>query len=508
MSSSSMKDKIINFIEKYDNIIVILVFFIPILAISIKNNITINDEIWNFQNAYKMYNGFQIYKDCNVIVTPIFFYIAQLFFKIIGGNILAFRIYNAVLFEIFFFMIYQIFKNLKIKKINSLIYTIILFFLYGRYIFTGANYNILSVIFCMIGICLIQKFKNKKYYNIFQGIIIYLIIFTKQNIGFLYLIGIIAVEFFENWNSKKQAIKNLAKQLIIVAFLGIFTITIMLYQGILFDFINYCFLGINEFAERNFVIEQGNEPTIIKIIITGIAIYIVTAFLIKKEIINFDTKEEKKNLIILLIMAIPINFKIYPILNSYHTIFGFLFTFIIMLYLLDKVMLNNVMKKADAEYICILIILIFGLVYNFYGIMSLNSNKSNFSKGHPYYGSAKDEKFEEKLEEVLTYIDERENEGKNVIFLSGDSCLYMIPKRKNNGKFDLPFVGNLGKDGKEGLINEIKEFDDNTLILIDKENPFWQIPQDVREYIILNWRKIDEINDYYVMENSLLNKYY
>ena len=34
-----------------------------------------NDELWNFQNIYKMINGYTIYNDSNVIITPIFFYL-------------------------------------------------------------------------------------------------------------------------------------------------------------------------------------------------------------------------------------------------------------------------------------------------------------------------------------------------------------------------------------------------------------------------------------------------
>ena len=34
------------------------------------------DEVWNFNNVYKMYNGYTLYNDTNLIITPFFFYIA------------------------------------------------------------------------------------------------------------------------------------------------------------------------------------------------------------------------------------------------------------------------------------------------------------------------------------------------------------------------------------------------------------------------------------------------
>ena len=74
------------FIKKFD---IIFVFSIYILLILIScffyPNISC-DEIWNFQNIYKMYNGFIIYKDCNIIITPIFFVIGNLLFKIFNAN--------------------------------------------------------------------------------------------------------------------------------------------------------------------------------------------------------------------------------------------------------------------------------------------------------------------------------------------------------------------------------------------------------------------------------------
>ena len=52
------------------------------------------DELWNFSNCYKMFEGYKIYRDLNVIITPLFFYTAQVFFKLFGATILSFKIYN------------------------------------------------------------------------------------------------------------------------------------------------------------------------------------------------------------------------------------------------------------------------------------------------------------------------------------------------------------------------------------------------------------------------------
>ena len=73
----------------------------------------------------------------------------------------------------------------------------------------------------------------------------------------------------------------------------------------------------------------------------------------------------------------------------------------------------------------------------------------------------------------------------------------MINLNKNNGIFDLAFLGNLGIEGENKLINEIEQLD-NTLILIqkDEEKVFWQESKKVREYILKKYEKIGEIQEY------------
>ena len=70
---------------------------------------------------------------------------------------------------------------------------------------------------------------------------------------------------------------------------------------------------------------------------------------------------------------------------------------------------------------------------------------------------------------------------------------------KNNKNLDLPFLGNLGKDGEDGLISEVRNLNSGTKILISKEK-FWQESEKLRNIIINNYKKIGEIEDYYIYE--------
>ena len=69
---------------------------------------------------------------------------------------------------------------------------------------------------------------------------------------------------------------------------------------------------------------------------------------------------------------------------------------------------------------------------------------------------------------------------------------------KNNGILDLPFYGNLGKDGEQGIINIISSMD-NVKILIQKDDElFFQESEKVRNYIKQNLKYEGEIEDFLI----------
>ena len=82
----------------------------------------------------------------------------------------------------------------------------------------------------------------------------------------------------------------------------------------------------------------------------------------------------------------------------------------------------------------------------------------------------------------------------------------MLNLNKNNGIFDMPFLGNLGTKGEKGLIDDIKQLE-NTIILIqtDSEKVFYQESKNARNYIINNYNKIEEnqkFSAYYIQHKD------
>ena len=69
---------ILSFVKKHDNIFVLLIIAIAILARVYNVGISNTDEMYNFLNSYKLANGLTIYTDNNVIITPLFFYISSI----------------------------------------------------------------------------------------------------------------------------------------------------------------------------------------------------------------------------------------------------------------------------------------------------------------------------------------------------------------------------------------------------------------------------------------------
>lgn len=169
------------------------------------------DELWNFQNVLKMCNGFKIYNDSNVIVTPLFFYIEFIILKLLGTNIFTFRITNLLIILPFFYFIYKILKNIKVEKCISMLILALIFnntFLF--LISNGPNYNNLALLFFMIGLYYYTSNKNS---NFKQGFICFLIFFTKQTTGIFYILAIIIYELYK-YKFSTKFFKNQYEKLI------------------------------------------------------------------------------------------------------------------------------------------------------------------------------------------------------------------------------------------------------------------------------------------------------
>ena len=482
------ENRIKKFLKNENLIIIVIVIAVSIFTFYIQLNI--GDELWNFSNIYKMTNGETIYKDCNVILTPLFFYIGEILFKILSANYLTFRIYNLIIYTAIYFLSYKILREIGIKRKNATIYLFIIFFITCKIILVGANYNKLAIVFVLIGILLILK--NKYNNPLTQGIIIFLIFMTKQTIGVFYCIGIVIYNLFSNKDIKTRIITNIKTIGVFIVLFLIFCIYLMLNNN-LYNFVNYTILGLLEFNRNiyfdNYIYLYSAE------LILSINIFLST--LLSKK--NEDIKD-KNIMFVLATFSILILLNAYPIFNKGHILISSFIPLLLIIYLIDKIIKkiwlkieNKKIHKAidllkNLFLVCsILYVTIYSVLNNYLYVTSLNNIYE------PYYGAIIENK--EEIDLIIQYIKEEEAKEIDVKILSCDANLYNNILKRNNGDIDLPFYGNLGYDGKEKLIKEISNMK-NTNILISKDSPKFQEVTEVINYVRDNYEIIGEIGEY------------
>lgn len=486
--------KIIETLRKKD--IDVLVFLLIVISgISLFVLVNCEDELWNFANCYKMFNGYKIYEEINVIITPLFFYIAQIFLKVFGNNLLAFRIYNIFIFLVFLFLIYFIFKSLKIVKRRAALYVTIIMYIFCGMITAGANYNILSIIPILIAVLLII---NKKENNLLLGILLCITFLIKQNVYVYFAMGLFINKFFGEGNIKTKII-DLFK-IYFISMVGIIIFLTYLYlDGNLYNFINYCFLGMSEFGIKNLALSFSG----VKYIYISIIVIIFTIFIINnKKTRLFLDDVTIKNLKTLLSFGIPLLLISYPIINYYHATLSCILIIIEFMYVIEYILIQNLQIKIKKEkWLYISFIFLF-IIYIYYkgmiiGISEINKGNIILNNEGVFYGSLIKKEDYKDIEIICNYIKEQEKNNVEVKILSYKANLYMVKLDKNNGVFDLAFVGNLGEGGEEYLVDKIKKMDNSILLIqTDSEKIFWQESKKVRDYIISNYNKIGEIQEY------------
>lgn len=475
---------------KHEKIIVLLFIVIAVTTFSFNIKLNASDELWNFSNMYKMANGYTIYKDLNVIITPLIFYIGEILFRIFGSNYLVSRIFNVFIFTAFYFLIYEIFRTLKIKKYRSVFYLILIYSITYYIIMTSANYNILALDFWLIGILLILKQKP----NWLQGIIIFLIFMTKQNIGVYYAIGYMACQFIQCKNIKEAFKYILSAGMITIGLIGIYLTYLWTNQN-LYHFINYAFLGIAEFGTKNLSYNNAIYTLLIVILAYPFSIWILKSKRLEIPIIV------KKQSYILISFAIPSLLIAYPLINQYHVDFAIIISIMAFIYVIEKSFLEeltsnkiikNIIKTINT--ICIIGIILLCCYENIAYYIEMKA----YDYYDVYYGSIVDKEMKKDIDQIVNYITQNENEGKRVIILSYYADLYMNVLGKNNGKMDLPFYGNLGKEGENGLIKEIDELQNTNLLILKEEDTVFQESKKVREHIMNTYEQIGEIGKFYI----------
>ena len=484
-------------IKKYDTAIVIGIVACAILGYTLALNITAGDEIWNFNNVYKFSRGLVLYKDINIIITPLFVWIGSLFLSLLGNNLLAFRINNLVIGVIFFTEMYLLFKHLFKRKMPAYLAFAVLFTANRGLIVSGANYNMLAAIFFLLGVFLLLKAKELNWkVSLGQGILLFCIFLSKQNMAVFYAIGLFFLDLWIIKDKKKAILQFLIQMLTFVIGLGFFFLYLYA-NGILEGFFSYAVLGLKEFGQENLVGEWN--PIIFIIGLLAVTITVALACLKNPKI---QIKEEvKENIKKLICFAIPMCFIAFPIMNQYHIQLGLTLCYILLVYMLYEIILKEFIGKGKLLKVVSIIFTLYLVGSSFFFTIEwwkmINDSSYPFDKENPFYGGNPVD-IREELEEVTAYI---ENSDKEVIVFSQDAALYSIWFGTSHGAMDLPFLGNMGKDGEERMLQEIASLKDKR-ILIRKDDVHYQESQKIREYIQENFKQVGTINKYLIYDTT------
>lgn len=401
-----------------------------------------NDEIWNYGFAYNISTGLVPYRDYNVVTTPLYPIIDAIFMILFGKNVIVHYIFSSIICAKIF---------LYIKKNNPqsyyLLYAILLFF-------AAPTYNLI----CLLLFYILINFEENKKNDYLIGIILGLTFLTKQNIG-IYLC--IPTLFTKNITKILKRIAGfLAPNVIFLVYL--------IYNNALYQFIDYCFLGVSEFATNNKLI---TIPSLICLILS--IIYLIYKYIKTKDI---------KLIYMLCLFGMS-----YPIIDPYHVIIPFIPT---LGYVLNKI-------NVDKRIIRIAFIVFVSIVstYNIYEY-SPHGNYSFPNTLHTFKYNRIDNYSAKQINILTTFA---KNNGKNTFDLDASGYLIKLENGIPIDKHDYFLTGNIGKKGSNKLIADFNDIckEEKCTFIINQyaydTQIYSQYNRKLHEYVVNNYKYSETI---------------
>lgn len=488
--------------KKKDELILFIIAFIIIFFSILAKPINNLDEIWNYNFARNIADGLIPYKDFNMLQMPLLPIISGIILKYTFNEIIITRILAGFLCATIMLLVYKILKILDVKKELAVLITGIITLLMLEYYCLDYNFATLLIVLLIIynEIKFYKRDKNIIKANIKQdillGIMAGIAILLKQNTGILVIIAMLANKLFfiKNKQDLKEYLKSFLFRLMPILILISLMIIYLIYNNCFNDFVNYSIKGVSEFS--NYI----PYKKLLKLDITGLFALLVPitfGIVIYKIIIKRD---KDKALYFLLIYGLAMFVVAFPISDKIHFYIGAIPTIVLMSYLLSSKITNIIENKMYrfCFYYVKATIYVSLLAYVIINSGTYLVNKHNYSDLAHYQYIIVDEKLEENIEKVDTFILTSKDDVK---ILDASAALYMIPIDKYNKNYDLLLKGNLGKDGEEKIIAEIESSKDvKYLILQDKYHKNWQTPLQVINNVKENKNKTGTIGDFDIYE--------
>ena len=415
------------------NVIIYLLFFLSFLFVSVIKNAIEFDTIWEYGFSYQISLGFLPYKDINMIVGPLYNLLFAIPIYLFGNYLFVFEISHCLFFSFIFTCIYN-----KINK-NS-IYLFLWFSTFN--VLFGYNPFCTALILYL----LVIYYNNGKYSNLIIGLIVGTILMIKHNIGAFLLLAYLV-------NNRKKLLNT------IYVFIPILLVFLyLLINNIMFEYIDYCFLGLGNFIDNFSTDFFSVIPLIISII------FLIKEYIRTKDSIIFY-------IFAYLIMSFPIFDQVHILQAITPTIFYY--------FTLNKKNNNSLLIKMFITIGFVVSVIILPILdcrlyleNNYLKYQMLPKDTSDYLKDYDNY--------------LNNYKD------KKIYLLLNNSYLIKFYRNEVVSKYDLLLKGNLGG-------NEKKYIEDMGKDCLDKECVFI-----VEKY----YYKIDLLSQYIVdFKNYVVNNY-
>lgn len=484
------------------SILVFVLSFICTFSYILSNNINNLDEMWNYNTARQIHNGLIPYRDISMITTPLLPMIHSLFLNIYD-NLIVSRILASVIASIIILLTYKIFFKMTKNILFSFIISMLICYSYREFFVIDYNYAILLIELIITNLELGKVVNNNQTttlkldikYNLLIGILCGIAVCTKQTIGMFICFFVLIKNLL--YIRKKDDFKEFLK---IDAFyiLGML-IPILLFFIYLFankaigDFINYCFLGIKDFTNiipYNDIFKYANKPIKIAAFLFPIII-IVSTFTI--EPLSKKNLTENKYTEILWIYSLPLILFIYPIADESHFQLAIFILIIYTAYFIfSKIHIKQSKNMRDIISITTLLVLFF-IIKSLISFQIYIKSDKKYKEASSFKNLILNNYSIELYEETKKIINET---NKKVIILSGKAVQTDIMLNRYFKNYDMLLKGNIGKNGVNNIIDEIKNSHDCYYLILSKDN--WQFPTEISKYVTDNCKYIKRAYDYFV----------
>lgn len=432
-------------------IVFILSFCYKIFFLSLNG-----DEIWNYGFSYNIAKGLVIYRDFNVMVTPLYFFLGSIFIHLFGNYLISIHLFDCILIG---FLAIILYKRLGLYKL-LLLYPLIIIYYFP-------SYNYFSMFLLFVIIYLLDS-HNNKYYDV-VSFLAGLIFISKQSIGMFLLIPVL---FYS---------KNRLKSLFIYL-IPFFIVSFYLFiQGAFFEFMNYCFLGMFDFGKSNL------EFSICFLLEFLLCLYLVIKL--------FKGRFRSKKYFFILMFQI----NSYPIFDLGH--------FIVCLIPVVYCVLENFEVKKLRFYYRFLLMCVVWCIFVFYVLKIVFSldYKVDFNKEKFWYlrnNSGNDISLKKESEIVEKYYSKYDY---SFIIGSGSYAIKLysgIPI----GQYDLLADGNLGYYGEERVIGEIDSLcgSHSCGFFVEKQEfkKYSQFSKKIYDYVLSHYKKIGGNEFIFIYDNQ------